>query len=258
MLGLGPPARDAVYERLADDYKPEEGVPEDDTPAAIITAAPPEGSLDSDPVELTLGEQEDLLAAEEMVEEEDKPPPPPPDPEEVARQAAADEAAHEAELAPTGPRQLVFGAPHANHLELALVDLTSSGKTSLYDALRGRAAGGARTFRSRRSGEPHAHPRARRALRLARAPPRAADARPPLNPEVRRPTRPGSRARRGARQNRAGRRMDALAPAARADALYVVVRAFDGDETTHVEGEVDPARDVRTVARELVAPDAAS
>ena len=68
VLGLGPPANDAVYERLAADYEPEEGVPEDDTPAAIIAAAPPEGSLDSDPVELTLGEQEDLLAAEEMVE----------------------------------------------------------------------------------------------------------------------------------------------------------------------------------------------
>ena len=34
------------------------------------------------------------------------------------------------------------------------------------------------------------------------------------------------------------------------------MRAFDGDETTHIEGEVDPARDVRTVARELVAHDA--
>ena len=30
----------------------------------------------------------------------------------------------------------------------------------------------------------------------------------------------------------------------------------DGDAATHVEGEVDPARDVRTVARELVAHDA--
>ena len=259
VLGLGPPANDAVYERLAADYEPEEGVPEDDTPAAIIAAAPPEGSLDSDPVELTLGEQEDLLAAEEMVEEEDKPPPPPPDPEEVAAKAAADEAAHEAELAPTGPRQLVFGAPHANHLELALVGLTSSGKTSLYDALRGRAD-------RRRENFPFATLRPSRTrilvpdarfdwlARRFRAPPAA---RPSLNPEVRLTDTPGLA---GANAVRAKigpvGGMDALAPAARADALYVVVRAFDGDETTHVEGEVDPARDVRTVARELVAHDA--
>ena len=55
-----------------------------------------------------------------------------------ADEAALATAAVEEEAFPVAPRPLVFGAPNANVLKVALIGLVNSGKTTLYDALRGR------------------------------------------------------------------------------------------------------------------------